>query len=141
MYVEHFPVEAEIGGFSMTRQEFADECDINVLMRKYEATGVLPPLNGATPQYLDVSQVPDLALALDIVDRATTAFMALPASVRREFDNDPVKFVSFAENEANIDKMREWGLAPKPEVVPVPSEPAPAAGATADAPAQPAAAP
>lgn len=120
MYVEHMSVEADIGGPTMTRQEYRDECDVNVLMRKYEATGVVPPVNGATPQYLDVSDVPDLARALDIVDRATSAFMALPASVRREFDNDPVKFVAFAESPDNLDKMREWGLAPKAEEPPAP---------------------
>lgn len=135
MYVQHMNVEADIGGPSMTRQEYADECDINVLMRKYEATGVLPPLNGAEPQYLDVSNVPDLARAMEIIDVATSAFMALPASVRREFDNDPVKFVAFAENADNIDKMRDWGLAPpkaapepSPVVAPAPATPAPSPG-------------
>lgn len=96
----------------LTRQEFADECDINVLLAQYERTGVLNHYSSRTPQYLDVSDVPDLAHALEAVERAETAFMTLPASARREFDNDPVKFVEFAQDPANLPRMREWGLAP-----------------------------
>lgn len=105
---------------SLTRQEFAAECDINNLMLQFEKTGILPTLNNGEPKYLDVSDVPDLMLAHAILNEATTSFMALPATIRRDFDNDPVKFISFAENPDNIEKLREWKLAP-----PAPQEPPP----------------
>lgn len=106
---------------SRTRQEFADECDINSLMAKYEKTGILPDaVNNDVPRYLDVSNVPDLQTALELLNQSTAAFMALPATVRREFDNDAVKFVSFAQDPENLPQMRTWGLAP-----PAPEEPAP----------------
>lgn len=102
---------------SLTRQEFADECDINKLMAQYEKTGLLPShLNPTKGRYLDVSNVPDLPTALSLLADATDAFMALPATTRRDFDNDPVKFIHFAEDPNNLDKMREWGLSP-PEAV------------------------
>ncbi|QCS36307.1 minor capsid protein [Capybara microvirus Cap1_SP_228] len=104
----------------MTRQEFADECDINVLMSRYEKSGVLNHYNGAEAAYLDLSDVPDLATAFDIFEKANTAFMSLPAAVRREFENDPVRFADFAADPANVDKMREWKLA-----APAPVEPGP----------------
>lgn len=104
---------------SATRQEFADECDINKLMAQYEKTGILPAMNSSEPRYLDVSDVPDLRAAMDTLQAATAAFMSLPASVRREFDNDALKFVDFAENPENLEKLREWKLAPpKPAEVP-----------------------
>lgn len=118
---------------SLTRQEFADECDINVLMLRYEATGVISHVNRAQPVYMDLTQVPDLRGALDVMREATLAFNSLPAKVRREFDYDPQKFVDYAQDPANLGKMREWGLAPPPaelppplrvEVVPVPAAPA-----------------
>ncbi|UDN67634.1 internal scaffolding protein [robinz microvirus RP_78] len=123
---------------SLTRQEFADECDINKLMAQYEATGLLPTnLNTGEPRYLDVSNVPDLQTSLDYLKEATASFMALPATVRRDFDNDALKFVEFAENPNNVEKMREWKLAapkavePPPQKVevinPPPSKDAPAA--------------
>lgn len=133
MYVDHDPEAfgSDAGGPSLTRQEFANECDINNLMSQYEKTGVLNHYNSAQPKYLDVSSVPDLSEALLIVDEAKTAFMTLPAIVRREFDNDPIKFVQFAEDPKNIDKLREWKLAeplppaPSPMEVKIVGEPTP----------------
>lgn len=114
----------------MTRQEFKDECDINVLMATYERTGALPPMRSGEPQYLDVSNVPDLQEALSVVAAAEAAFMRLPAKVRKEFDNDPVKFVEYAENPENLEQMRTWGLAPPKPVEAPPA--APAAGSSSE---------
>lgn len=107
---------------SLTRQEFADECDVNKLMAQYEKSGILPTMSGREPRYLDVSDVPDLQSALNLLNEATEAFMSLPATVRRDFDNDPQKFISFAENPDNIEKMREWKLAPPKELPPEPQK-------------------
>lgn len=119
---------------SLTRQEFAEECDINTLMERYEKSGVISHVNRAQPIYMDMTDLPDLREGLDIMREATTAFMALPAKVRREFDHDPVKFVEFAGNKDNLERMREWGLAapvaaaPEPILVKVmaPPDPPPA---------------
>lgn len=119
VYVEHEPVDLICADDGMTRQEFKDECDINVLMATYERNGSLNHFNRMSPQYLDVTDVPDLPRAIAMMEAAETAFMTLPASVRREFDNSAVNFVAFAENPANLDRMRGWGLAP-----PAPTKPA-----------------
>lgn len=105
---------------SLTRQEFAEDCDINILMSRYEKTGVINHFNNSTPQYLDITDLPDLQGSLTILADAKTAFMRLPAVTRREFDNDPVKFVEFAGDAKNLDKLREWGLA-----APLPVDPPP----------------
>lgn len=111
------------GTTSMTRQEFADECDINNLMAQYEKTGLLPAnMNGNVPQYLDVTDVPDFRASLDFLNEATTAFMALPAAVRKEMDNDPAKFIDYCQDPANIDQLRKWGLAPPPPEPPQPQK-------------------
>lgn len=106
---------------SLTRQEFAEDCDINTLMARYEKTGVINHFNNAQPRYIDLTDKPaDLQDALNILAEAKDAFMRLPALTRREFDNDPAKFVDFASDPKNLDKMREWGLA---EPLPTPPEP------------------
>lgn len=102
---------------SLTRQEFAEECDINTIMARYEATGVVSHVNRAQPQYLDTTLYPGLQASMDAFREASLQFAALPAKVRREFDNDPQAFVDFALDEGNLPRMREWGLAP-PERVP-----------------------
>lgn len=116
-YDEHEPVTVDASHDGLTRQEFADECDINVLMARYEKTGVITHYSRKEPAYFDASEVPDLATALHMAEEAERAFMQLPASARREFDNDAVKFVEYAQDPANLPRMREWGLAP-PEAVP-----------------------
>lgn len=119
-YVEHEPVDFNCGPDpSMTDQSFGEECDINNLMARYQKTGLLPQHPGQEMRYLDLTDMPSFQDAMDMMLRAEEAFMALPAVVRREFDNDPGKFVGFAEDPENLGKLREWGLAP-PEKVPEP---------------------
>lgn len=121
VYIPHDPVNYYDDTPSLTVQEFAHDCDINNLMAQYERTGVLNHYNRGTPEYMDLSDVPDLRQALDQLEIAQTAFMRLPAAVRREFDNDAAKFVEFAQDRENLPQMRTWGLAeplpPEPPIV------------------------
>lgn len=128
-FVKHDPVDLVCPDDGMTRQEFAAECDINVLLAQYEKTGVLTHYSARSPQYLDVSEVPDLLTAMQVLDQAQAAFMTLPAVVRKEFDNDPVRFMEYAAKPENLDQMRKWGLAP-----PAPEEPAGAISSSAATP-------
>lgn len=126
-------------GPSLTRQEFAEECDINSLMSRYDAHVIGGPGNmpAAQPFYADFSNIPDTLLGyMEFMDMAEEQFMRLPAAVRREFDNSAHHFVEFASNPANLEQMRSWGLAEPAKVEPA----APAPGsAPAAAPAAPAA--
>lgn len=136
-YIPHKRVPAEIGGPSLTQQEFMDECDINNIMDRYEKTGVISHVARREPRYLDLSDVPDFQSAMAFMHDAEAAFMSLPARVRKEFDNDAGKFVEFAGDPANLDQMRSWGLAPpKPE--PPPHDEPPAQAAPAAPPVAPA---
>lgn len=103
------------GGDSLTRQEFVDECDINLIMSRYERGGAVPWNEVSAPQYLDLTLAPsDLMYAMNTMIDAENAFMSLPANVRKEFDNDAMRFVEYASNPDNIVRMREWRLAPEP---------------------------
>lgn len=110
------------GDPGLTRQEFAEECDINTIMARYEKQGVISHVNRAEPVYLDTTLYKGLQASMDAFKEAETAFLALPAKVRREFDNDPQKFVDFAVNPENVERMREWGLAAPEAVKPPPVE-------------------
>lgn len=113
-------VVQDAGGPSMTRQEMADECDINNIMKRYERTGMVPGNPNSLPQYLDLTVMPDdLMTAMNQMIDAENAFMSLPAVTRREFDNDAMRFVEYASNPENVERLREWGLA-APEKVPDP---------------------
>lgn len=103
-------VLTDVGEYSMTREEFADECDINNIMKNYDPNSWLPKM-GREPIYYDFVDMPDLQSAMHHMRDANEAFMRLPASVRKEFDHDAIAFVDFAQNPDNLGKMREWGLA------------------------------
>ncbi|WNK14474.1 MAG: internal scaffolding protein [Microvirus sp.] len=129
-------------GPSLTRQEFAEECDINSLMRRYETyvTGGPGNLPMSGPgMYADFTQLPRTLLEyLEFMKVADASFMSLPAAVRKEFDNSPEMFVDFASDPENLPQMRTWGLAPPVEVAQEPSVP-PAVSASPPAAAAPAA--
>jgi hypothetical protein len=79
-------------------------------------------LNGRQPAYFDATGIPDLQESIEMTRLANEAFMSLNATVRRQFDNDPVLFAQYAADPENIDQMRSWGLAPPETVPPGPQE-------------------
>jgi cytochrome c551/c552 len=106
-------------GPSMTQQQFADEADINKIIKKFEKRGERLP-TGPTGVYADLTEVKGLAEALATVDRAQSAFMGIPAETRLKFDNDPVKLVAFLSDKRNDPKAVELGLKDR-SVLPVDS--------------------
>lgn len=125
-YVAHDPVDLECPDDGRTQQEFAEECDINALMARYQKTGVMPSGDASKAFYGDFADLPDYMQAQEIMLQAQAAFDMLPAVVRRQFDNDPALFVAFAEKEENIEQMRSWGLAKPldpPQAVEAPEAP------------------
>lgn len=103
------PHKGLICGAGFTQQQFKDECDINYLIRHYN--GQTPP----PPVYGDVSEFSDLQSAIDIVDSANDAFMALPSKVRDDFGHDMASFFAFANNPSNYQYLVDNGLALKKE--------------------------
>lgn len=97
---------------SLTVQASKDECDINIIVKKYLRTGELPGVRQGV--YADLSQMIDLRDAIHMVNDAQQAFMELPAELRREFDNDPTKLVEFALDSKNKERAIALGLIDKP---------------------------
>ncbi|QKI28896.1 VP3 [Kummerowia striata gokushovirus] len=106
-------------------QASRDETDINHIINKYLRTGELPQSRQGI--FADIAHMKDLQGAIEEVELAKEAFMALPADVRRFFDNDPVKLVEFADDPANTTKLVELGLIDPPRK----PAPAPVQGAKA----------
>ena len=101
---------------SKTRQEFKAECDLGLILKRFakdpEGLRALLSVQESVPQrFEDVTAIPDYRTALDAVNSANAKFMALPAIVRRRFDNDAAQFLDFCQNPANLDELRKLGLA------------------------------
>lgn len=98
----------------LVQQHMRDECDVNVIMRRYQNTGVLTHVNEqANLIYGDFYDVPDYKSGVELMLAADQLFMELPSSVRDHFKNNAGDFLEFATDEKNIEQMREWGLAEK----------------------------
>ena len=94
---------------SLTKQSFKDECDINHIVKMFGVTGKVP-VTPLEPTYGDFSGVGDYHSALNQINAANEAFMALPSKLRAKFDHDPNALLNFLNNEANRDEAIELGL-------------------------------
>lgn len=107
---------------SMTQQSDKDDCDINIIMKKFGGSGQLPQVQ-AQALYGDFTNVTDYRTMVETINAANEAFMQIPAETRARFMNDPQRFIDFTRDPNNLDELRKLGLAnPAP---PPPKEPEP----------------
>lgn len=99
-------------------QSFKDECDINTIVKRFGLTGELPS-NVRMPTYGDFTGLMDYQQAQNALIAARDAFLAMPAEVRKRFDDDPGKFVAFCDDKGNLEEARKLGLVPELELHPV----------------------
>lgn len=92
----------------MTRQSFADECDINLIMAKYQTTGAIDHFARHEPRYGFADGV-TFHDAMNIVAEGDSMFADLPSKLRSRFEN-PGAFLDFVQDEANAEEMVELGL-------------------------------
>lgn len=116
-----------VEGKSMTKQAFKGECDINKIVAKATMTGFVESVNPNSSMYADVSEIPDYQQALNVVNYASKHFQALPAEVRKKFENDPRQLLDYMADPKNRDEAVKLGLLPKPTAPAKPAaEPKPA---------------
>ena len=105
---------------SLTQQQFRDECDINKIMDRYLRTGVLSdPLDKrGTPKYGDYADLGNYMDHMNKVVEANEMFEALPASIRKRFNNNPGDLIEFVMDENNRAEAELLGLIEKMEIKP-----------------------
>ena len=96
-----------------TQQQFAQECDINEIVRRFGITGELP-FDQRMPVSGDFTGVTDFQSAMEAVTRAQAAFNDLPANVRARFRNDPAEMLAFLEVPENREEAVRLGLVNPP---------------------------
>lgn len=106
-----------VGGASLTKQSFKDECDINNVMKRFERTGAIEHLAKYGPQYADVMPV-DFQQAMNTVALANSMWEELPVSVKQRVGS-PEGFLEFVNDPGNGQELVELGLAVSAPVVPV----------------------
>lgn len=124
-----FQLECPEKPFGRTKQSFKDECDINVIIRRFLRTGVMDFTARNEPRYGDCTGM-EYTQAMQTVAAAKSLFNELPAALRARFDNEPALFLDFVQDDKNRDEARELGLL-KPEEAPKPAPASPPAAPTA----------
>lgn len=128
-------------GPGRTHQEFREDSDINVIVRRWKSTGMPPVVTLHRPLYGDFTGSTDYQEQLDQVMAAQERFMELPAEVRAAVDNDPAAFLAAMETPEGRSYLAASGLQigeadPNENDAPgVPGEPL--AGASPDTPKEP----
>lgn len=101
---------------SLTQQQFAEDADINTIVRRFGLTGEMPEAF-VMPQSGDFIDATSFEESMQLIVKAREEFMTLPADVRRRFANDPGQLIEFLEDGRNLDDARKLGLLkPPPEV-------------------------
>ncbi|WNK14291.1 MAG: internal scaffolding protein [Microvirus sp.] len=105
---------------SMTEQHTAHLTDINYLIQKYkpdELAAYIAARNQHRREILgwDFSQELNLQEAQNVVYRSRQAFEELPEEIKKNFKNH-VEFIKFIDNEANVEKMIEFGILSRKEI-------------------------
>lgn len=101
---------------SKVQQHKKDKSDINLLVKRYAKTGLMPTVDGK-PIYADISALGDYHEMLNRGLSAKRAFQALPADFRKRVQNDPKKAIEFIEDPNNTLEAVALGVLPK-EVIP-----------------------
>jgi len=96
-----------------TQQHFKEECDINTIIKRF-GLGVALPTTFKAPMTGDFSDVSDFQTAMNAVKEAETAFMQMPAALRKRFDHDPQQLLGFLDHEGNREEAMTLGLIPRP---------------------------
>lgn len=113
---------------SMTKQEFARECDINNIIKDFKVTGQIAHINQQARQgaYVDLPDSLDYQQSLELVRSAEASFATLPSKLRDKLGNSPAAFLLWMQDPANQEEIYTLGLATRPaSPTPAPAAPAP----------------
>ncbi|AXL14484.1 internal scaffolding protein [Microviridae sp.] len=101
---------------TLVEQSHAPMCDVNLILKRYETSGVMSHVAGRSPRYGDFSSAEDYLTSCNKVIQANESFLALPAQIRKRFDNDPAKLLEFCLDENNRDEAQKLGIIDVPDL-------------------------
>ena len=107
------------GTSSMTKSEFADECDINNIVKRSIQSGVLPQ-GTRQPMFGDFTQVQSYEDAQKGIVQAQEQFLNLPSDIRAKFGNSVAELLDYIANPENQEEAIKLGLLPQPETTETP---------------------
>ena len=106
-----------IGTKTRTKSEFADEANINTIVKRC-MNGAMLPAGNRTPLFGDFTEVADFSSAQILIAEAQSQFELLTSDIREKFGNSVSELMDYLDDPKNLDEAIALGLAPKPESEP-----------------------
>lgn len=125
MFRKRIPQTLTCEDISRTIQSAKQECDINHILKKHAATGIIDHIKTVPGDYGDFITAPDFHTAMNQLKKAEESFMLLPSDIRLQFNNNAGEFLDFAQDPENLPEMVEMGLAIERPKTPKKEEPIP----------------
>nr|DAE80422.1 MAG TPA: Scaffold protein [Microviridae sp.] len=97
----------------LTQQQFAEETDINTIVRRFGLTGQLPD-DYRAPMEQDFFEITDFSTAMQAVRKAQEQFLQLPGDLRARFANDPQRLLDFLSDPDNKTEALKLKLIEQP---------------------------
>lgn len=113
-------------GHTPAQQQFKNDCDINIIMDRFEKNNALDHVSKHQPEY-GFTNPQTYHESLNIITQADSMFNDLPAKLRDEFANNPQAFLQFVQDPKNADRAKELGIALSDEAAAAASKAAEAA--------------
>ncbi len=101
-------------GEGAAQQQFRDDCDVNIIMQRYQKTGAIDHVSKHQPEY-GFATPNDYHQSMNIITTANSMFNDLPSNIRNEFSNNPQAFLKFVQDPKNADRAKELGLELSPQ--------------------------
>lgn len=94
---------------SMTKQEFKNDCDPTLILKKYQATGLLEHANTYQPVFGEQSSM-SYHEAKQATAAAESMFQNLPSSIRADFNQNVGEYLDFVADPKNVQDMLDDGI-------------------------------
>lgn len=93
---------------SKTFQECKDDCDINILYRKYLSKGLTPPnILAMEAKYADITESKTMEEILNVQNDVMTMFNELPSEIRQACDYKVDTFMELISNEYEDKQVKD----------------------------------
>lgn len=98
-------------GEVQTQQSFAESCNINTILARYQKTGVIDHVAKHGPEYGFVDGT-DFTTQMQTIAKATSMFEELPSEARKHFNHDPAQFLDYVHDmdDEKFEQLAELGL-------------------------------
>lgn len=94
----------------LTEKHHGETVKIQNILKQYQNTGFVSHTAKTQPIYGDMASAPDFYQAQCILAETSSMFEEVPATIRKQFENDPGKYLEFIQNPENKEAMTEMGI-------------------------------